>query len=253
VGLGAIPQPNGSQTELKLLGIVAALPAEGACLTGHRTAPREPLGLEQGVWLYVSGMGEARAQAAAECLLLEGALALVSWGTAGALVKGLAPGALVLPNIVSHGGGDLFIDSHWRECLARRLGNHLPVKTGILTHSAQTLTTSAEKRDLHEKTSAVAVDMESAAIGATAARARVPYLVVRSIVDPQEMLLPPCAVESVDEYGNIHPWRLLSGLSTQPASILSMMRLAGHFRAALTTLRTVAQLAGPRLCYDERL
>jgi adenosylhomocysteine nucleosidase len=209
--------------------------------------------LEQDVWLYVSGMGEARARAAAECLLLEGALALVSWGTAGALVKGLAPGALVLPNAVSHGGKIFPVELHWRERLARRLGNHLPVNAGILTHSTQALTMPAEKGDLHKRTAAVAVDMESATIGATAARARVPYLVVRSIVDPQEMPLPRCAVESVDEYGNVQPWRLLSGLSAQPLNIFSMIRLARHFRAALTTLRTVAQLAGPRLCYEEQI
>jgi adenosylhomocysteine nucleosidase len=235
---------------LKPLGIVAALPTEGGCLTRRRIAPRQPLALEQDVWIYVSGMGKERARAAAECLLLEGAKALVSWGTAGALVEGLPSGTLVLPSAVVHSNGLVPVDSVWRERLSTHLGQRLPVNTGTIAQSDAVLTSPEQKHEFHQKTGAIAVDMESAAIGAVAGRHQVPFLAIRSIVDPCEMALPRCAVEAVDEYGNTLWRKLLSGIRENPGSLAALIQLAFHFRAALSTLRTVAQLAGPRLCHD---
>jgi adenosylhomocysteine nucleosidase len=235
---------------LKPLGIVAALPAEGGCLTRRRIAPRQPLRLEQDVWIYVSGMGKERARSAAECLLLEGAKALVSWGTAGALVEGLPSGTLILPSAVGHANGFSPVDAAWRERLSACLGPSLPVKAGTIAQSMEVLSSPEQKSEFHRKTGAIAVDMESATVGAAAERHQIPFLAIRSIVDPQEMTLPRSAIESVDEYGNTLWRKLLSGIRENPGSLPALIQLGFHFRAALATLRTVAQLAGPRLCHE---
>ncbi|MDQ3960203.1 MAG: purine phosphorylase, partial [Pseudomonadota bacterium] len=84
-----------------MLGIVAALPAEARSLTGQRVPPGQAIRLGGATLLYVSGMGQARARSAADQLLGQGAQALVSWGTAGALERTLTAGTLILPTTVT--------------------------------------------------------------------------------------------------------------------------------------------------------
>ena len=120
----------------------------------------------------------------------------------------------------------------------------------MLVQSAEIAATPKQKMELFHKTGAVAVDMESDAIGQAANTAGVPFLIIRAIVDPQSTSIPSCSVQAADEYGKINLRTLLSGLRSQPAELASLLRLAWNFHVALVSLRRVARLVGPKLCYD---
>ncbi|MGH8512746.1 MAG: hypothetical protein ACREV8_02120, partial [Gammaproteobacteria bacterium] len=138
MGDGPIPQFNASHSRLKTarLGIVTALPAEARCIA---KAPGSVPGLTRlgDTLLYVSGIGQARAGEAAETLVAQGARALLSWGTAGALASSLRPGDVILPDTVLVSEAPLLVDAAWHGRLAARLEQHLTVHTGVMLHTTE--------------------------------------------------------------------------------------------------------------------
>ncbi|HEX7236468.1 MAG TPA: hypothetical protein VF405_05870, partial [Gammaproteobacteria bacterium] len=82
-------RPGGAFT----IGFIAALAVE--CASLRRQSPRAER------WLVVqSGPGAARAAAAASRAIDAGAQLLVSWGLAGGLGEGVAPGSVIAPRRV---------------------------------------------------------------------------------------------------------------------------------------------------------
>jgi adenosylhomocysteine nucleosidase len=201
----------------------------------------------------VSGMGELHAERAAQCLVDAGARGLVSWGCAAGLDPELHPGALCLPQFVSTTDGHRWpIDEAWRSGVVAALGQRA-VFSGTLVHAAQVLASGAAKRELAAQCGAGVADMESAAIARVAQRHGVPLLVVRSVVDPAGLSLPSVITEHVDESGKVPMGPLLRGLLRQPRDLITMLRLASGFRAALASLREVAACAGPDLLLEQAL
>ena len=82
----------------------------------------------------------------------------------------------------------------WPDELAARVGDLLTVPTALESPAA--------KRAAAAATDAVAVDMESAAIAAVAARARVPFVALRVVVDGLDDALPAGAERWIDERGS---------------------------------------------------
>ncbi|MGH8472465.1 MAG: hypothetical protein ACREVJ_08455, partial [Gammaproteobacteria bacterium] len=114
MGDGPISQFNASHARLKTapLGIVTALPVEARCIA-------KALGSVPGLTrlgdtlLYVSGIGQARARQAAEMLVAQGARALLSWGTAGALASFLRPGDVIVPDTLLVSDAPFPVDAAW--------------------------------------------------------------------------------------------------------------------------------------------
>jgi hopanoid-associated phosphorylase len=207
----------------------------------------------EGVLLCVSGMGSDRAARAARELLDAGATALVSAGVAGGLDPTLAPGALVIADRVLAAEGHAFAtDVTWRAALASRLHeNHLECVIAAMVESPGVLTTTAEKQACFRDTGAAAVDMESAAIALEAARASVPFLVLRSVCDAADMCIPRCALVATDPQGKPRLALFLSALLRHPGELADVVRLQRAFRKAQQALSTAARLAGARLCATE--
>jgi len=194
-------------------------------------------------WICVSGMGAANAARAAAALLHDGARRLISWGVAGALTAELKAGALILPEaVISSAGQEFAIDTAWRERLIRCL-NDVTIAGGRLTESANVLSTTADKHALHARTSAIAVDMESAAVAAAAARAGIPFLAIRAILDEVDGRVPAAAINAVGERGNLDAVRLIRSLAANPRQLRDLIHLARGMRAAQATLKRVAALA----------
>lgn len=231
---------------MSLLGVVAALPDEAACLSGDKLRPGQRLRIGDTV-IQVSGMGEAAAKRAASELAEQGADALASWGTAGALDPLLQSGDLLLPEEVRGTGATFPVDEAWRARLATLLDAELTVRAGLLLHSSTAVESPAAKHELHRRTGALAVDMESAAIAAVAASRGLPVLIVRSIADTAESFLPRAALSAVDAYGRARFPALLRALCARPREIAQLIRLARAFRCALASLRRTAAIAGPTL------
>ena len=154
------------------------------------------------ILLRQSGVGQARARAAARDALRDGATALVAWGVAGSLDSSCPPGTVLLPAIVRRPGGTSFRASEgWRKRLAGKLAPHVAVQGGELLSVDEVLATPQAKAGAR-KLGAVAVDMESAAVAEIAATARRPFIALRVIFDGAGDHLPD-APDLVDPAGRL--------------------------------------------------
>lgn len=230
------------------LGVIAALPDEACCLTGRPIPTGDPAKLGGDVLVQVAGLGAERTRRGAERLLALGATALASWGSAGGLASDLSPGALVLPEmILAEDNKKYAVDADWHARLSKCLQDELCIQVGTLIESTKVLATPAEKSALFVRSSAVATDMESAAVAEAARSAGVPCIVIRAIVDTADITIPVCVTAAIDQEGQVQRLRLLAGLLRRPTDLLPVMRLGNCFRQAQMTLGKVARLAGPSL------
>lgn len=246
--------PALTRTEVpgSMVGIVAALTAEGACLTRDRTTRGCPVAVGQEMQLCVAGMGAARATAAARAL--HGATAFVSWGVAAGLDPALGAGTVIIAWQVVHPGAidceppdaAQTVAQAWAERLRERLQGRVATALGRLAATDHILGTVANKQTL-ARTGALGADMESAAIAQVAQSAGIPWIAVRAIVDPANVVLPPNVLLAVDIVGRVRPTRLLASLVQHPRECLQLPALARGFRAALGSLRIVAEVARPAL------
>ena len=235
------------------VGIVVAMPSESRTLCRETLRLGEQRALGEQALLAVSGVGERRAERAAQALVDAGAGALVSWGCAAGLDAELPAGGLCLPEFIATVDGQRWpTDSAWRHEVVEALGQRA-VFGGVLAHASQVLTSSAAKRALAAKAGAEAADMESAAVARVAHRHGLPLLVVRSVVDPLGLTLPAVVADHVDESGHVPLAPLLRGLLRRPGDVADLLRLASGFRSALASLRAVAACAGADLLLTQAL
>jgi len=222
-----------------MLGVIAALPAEAKCLTGKGGALQKLTG--KNMLLAISGIGPEAAAKAASGLVSKGATALVSWGCAGALSASLAAGDLLLPRTVVAEDGYLFhTDTTWRDRLILSLPASLQWHEAMLAESFAIVQGKEEKRVLAQHSGAVAVDMESAAVGRMARQADIPFIVIRTVADVADESLPVCIAAAMDNNRHIVWMRLLPTLIRQPGIWLQLIRLGWHAHSAMRTLSMVS-------------
>jgi adenosylhomocysteine nucleosidase len=227
---------------LSRVGIVAALATEARALTAKIADRGVPFALDDGTLLTVSGIGTSAAAGAANALLRSGATALASFGLAGGLDPTLKAGAIFLPTEVICAGQPSFSTSKpWCERVAAGLAKYQPIVEGKLLTSAQAITAIATKAMAFQDTGALAVDMESAAVGQIATARGLPFLVARVIVDTATDTMPR-SVMAASSSGELQLWHLIRALCSAPAEIVGVIRLARRFRAAQHSLRAVAEI-----------
>ena len=233
---------NATQPPAGTIGVIAALPGEARSLrksTAHWGG--------RGPEVVLSGIGPRAAGAAAESLVWAGAAGLVSFGYAGALKPALRSGTLILPDeIVDAGGRRYGTDSAWLSALAAAIAPDVPVVTGPLLSVDHMLASAEDKRAAHDATGAVAVDMESAAIGAVAGRHGLPFIAVRAVLDEAAHTVPSAILAAVDESGSVGLGRLVLALLARRREIATLIPLARAARASNQTLLAVCRLGGPR-------
>jgi adenosylhomocysteine nucleosidase len=223
-----------------MIGFVAALAIECASLRRH--SPRAA------TWLVMqSGPGGARAAAAARRAIDSGAGLLVSWGLAGGLGAAVAPGTVVVPRrVLADRAEPVAVDAVWHSRLAA-LAAELPLECGDLLTMPSALESPAAKRAAAAATNAVAVDMESAAVGAEAARARVPFVAMRVIVDGLDDALPSGAENWIDELGERRMSAVLRA-AVDARQWRALLTLAKRYRVASSSLdRLAGALAARRM------
>lgn len=219
--------------DLRRIGVVIALPAEARSFT-----PASGPDLE----VAIVGPGPQRAAAGASALIERGVGALLSWGTSGALVDDLPAGQLLLGEVLRDARGDEYTsDPAWLALATHTLAPLTPRRAHCVT-VARPASHLRAKQSLARDSGCSAVDMESAAVAATAASACLPFLAVRSIVDPVDCDLPRCVMAGFDPEGHTHSLRLLAALARRPWEITGLLRLAGHFHASLRALREASRL-----------
>jgi len=217
--------------------ILVALPRERQTL--------EALPANGNCRVQVCGPGPERAGQAAQSLVAEGAGALVSWGCAGALTPELSPGALILPGRIL-GRDRTFIDAdpHWHQAAAALLSARpqtgLSFHAGLMAEADQPLVTTRAKRAFHEATGALAVDMESAAIGRVASRHGLPFLALRAVSDSADQTLPHTTASLLRPDGRVSPVGIIRALLKGPPEWRRMGEAARGFSAACDRLRKLA-------------
>jgi len=221
-------------------GIVTGLHAELALVRKHSAQrPHTPL-------MACHGPGQTAALAAAGGLIAQGATGLLSFGFAGAIDERIKPGTLLLPEIVrTTDHRDLICDPSWRFRLAKLVIGDFTLEDAPLASVDAIVEDAAAKMKLRYATGAIAVDMESAAVGDAAQSAGLPFAVVRAVADPALQSLPILAVNATGGDGRLKPWRIAWSLIRHPGQIGELRRLAANASAAADSLAGVCKLAGP--------
>jgi adenosylhomocysteine nucleosidase len=181
-------------------------------------------------WRVSVGGGTAPgAEVAARRLVDEGCDALISFGLAGGLDPALRPGDLVVPSTIILDGAHHATDPELSDLLGGATGH-------AITASDVVLTSAEEKRALHGRTSAVAVDLESGAVARIASARGIPFAALRAICDPAERSLPPAAVATLDACGAVRVGRLIATIAARPGQLPALFTLASDAAAARRAL-----------------
>jgi adenosylhomocysteine nucleosidase len=210
----------------KRIAIIAALEREIRGFTSNFRKHRVPgvslpLYSSGNISVVCSGIGGIAAARAADVVLevLKPDL-LISAGFAGALDPGLPVGAVIVPRVV----------------ISVETGKEYETLTGdAMLLSTERVVGANEKKLLHQRFSAQAVDMEAAAIAARAAENGVRFLAIKAISDEAAVDLPDLTpFFGLD--GSFNSLRFSAHLLARPSQWRPTWRLAKHARLAARKL-----------------
>ncbi|MCK5924460.1 MAG: phosphorylase [Methylococcales bacterium] len=223
-----------------LIGIIVALTEELSTLTSKKLTRGQSFFINEDIVIIYSGTGRDNAIKAANTLLSKDVKGLVSWGCAGALAPNLTSGDLLFPEkIITAAGETLDVCSDW----LTHIKKNLPIvhRSVILLESLHLIESPEAKQQLHEKTQAVAVDMESAAIVQCAQKAGMHSLVIRTISDAVALRSPSVIAQSINAEGEVEQDKLLRSLLTHPQQLPALIKVGFHFQAAKNKLKAVSK------------
>ncbi len=224
-----------------VLGIVSALKSEASCLMKLRFPLFKIARIAPRTRLCLSGMGSNGALKATQLLYEYEVDALMSFGVAAALDNNLVPGDLVLPEMIYSNGRKLPVTLEWRNRIAESLPSYLTVVGGTLAATDNPLFTREDKIKLGEASGACAADMETAMVSEFAARADLPFIAIRAIVDPLEFSPPPALMDVVAADGTTDVMRLVPLLFNGAVPLKTLFHLGMGMYAARSTLSKVAE------------
>lgn len=183
----------------------------------------------------VVGAGDRERTASLVERAVEGADCLVSFGIAGALAPHLRSGDVVVSAEVVAAGRRWRGEDGFRVRIAG-LARELGAIEGPVLGAPAILATKADKRRAWQETGALAVDLESDVVAAVAARAGIPFLVVRAIADAVYRELPPAALIPLSLEGRPRMKSVFASVLRQPRQITPLIALARETRRALAAL-----------------
>jgi adenosylhomocysteine nucleosidase len=246
---------------VNLIGVVVALQSEARCLVQrpfHRATQASAAGLS----IQVSGMGCTRAARAALHLVRQQRVsALLCFGVAGALDPSLRCGDVVLatevicaqPLALQLAGmrpaalpaqARLRTSERWRAELAAVLRGQGSITERPILTSAQLICERQEKMQLFRQSGAVAVDMESAAVGVVASLHDLPFMVLRVIADTAEDSLPTVLRSLIGPDPMGQPsWVSWLSLLLAPGAWPGLIHMGRRYQRARETLKQCSRLA----------
>ena len=169
---------------------------------------------------------------------------LISFGVAGGLAPELTPGTCVIGSAILDDTTELPADSRW----AQRLMKIIPgAVLGPIAGVREPVAHASDKRALHQRTGALAVDMESHVVARAAAHHGVPLAAIRVVIDPAERTIPRSALAGTKPDGTVDPLGIVRSLARYPRDIFGLIQMAFDARAARATLVRGSALLGPGL------
>jgi adenosylhomocysteine nucleosidase len=160
--------------------------------------------------------------------------AIISFGVAGGLARGLVPGTkLVAHSVVAEDGARYYGDPVWSKRLSCALGG---AAIADIAGVDLPVTGPAERRALHLKTGALAADTESHVAARAAAARNLPFAAFRVVADPAERQLPHAALVAIKPDGSIALGAILGSILRDPRQVPQLLRTANDARAAFVAL-----------------
>jgi len=182
--------------------------------------------------------------ASLEAAAKRGAAGIISFGIAGGLAPDLNAGDWVVGSGVRTEQGHFPTDRGWARALLEVLPSAVHAEiVGTDTPVAE----PSEKRRLHLRTGAVAVDTESHVAARIAAAHRIPFAACRAVIDPAHSLLPPAAMYGLRHDGTADVFAVLRSVMRQPSQLPALTRTALDARTAASALRRGRRLLGAGL------
>jgi adenosylhomocysteine nucleosidase len=245
--LAGAPRPGGTRRSSRpevgsagfddgLTAVVSALPRELAPLIGRtanrrksraggRRVVRGTLGRADVVLMPTGDGRQAASEGLSALLAAFPVRRLIVVGIAGGLSPALDPGTILVAGEVRSAGAAVPApDATWVE---RALASPLTREAVLL--SSETILCSPESkakawRELGRQRPA-AVDLESAAYAAVAARNGIPYVVLRAICDPAEEPLPFDLNRCRDRRGRVSQRKVVARAMLHPGDIAALWSL----------------------------
>ncbi len=205
----------------------------------------------------VCGGGQIQFRRSLEAAIRKGCHGVLSFGIAGGLAPQLKPGACIVARNIITENARYASDVAWSKSLIERMGQPSrfaapqDVSFGDIVGSDVPVACTHAKRTLHEKTGAVAVDMESHVAARIAVEHRVPFAAFRVITDPSHRALPPAALVATNVDGGVDFQAITRSLIRHPAQLPTLLRLAIDSWAARRALIPSRRLLGPNLGLPE--
>jgi adenosylhomocysteine nucleosidase len=199
--------------------------------------------------MVATGIGHARASRTAAHAMEQfpAAEMVIATGVAGALAEHLRPGDLVLvERIFAEALGDhipreIAIAREQVDWIAAALdAKQLRHVRGAMLTAGRVLPGAREKAAAHAETGAIAVDMETAALAAEAARRGIPFVSLRAILDAlgDEIVGP-----KIDETGRVRALATASGLMRNPGAMFRIPRMMKNLSIATNALADALEAA----------
>jgi adenosylhomocysteine nucleosidase len=171
-----------------------------------------------------------------------GCRSIMSFGVAGGLAPDLKAGDWIVASRVLDSDTFSPTDPLW----SRKLLDLIPqVRYGPVMGVAHVVTDPSAKSELHARTGAIAVDMESHIVGRFAAKHGLSFAVVRVVVDPAYRVVPKAALAAMRANGCSNIAAVLREMVQNPAQISALSRIAVDAYAARSAMLRLRRLLGP--------
>jgi len=172
--------------------------------------------------------------AAVEAAIARGAAGVISFGIAGGLAPDLVAGDWIVGSAVRTGQESYSTDRAWARILLEALPG--AIHADIVGMDVP-IAGASEKRRLHARTGAVAVDTESHIAARIAAAHRIPFAACRAIIDSAHRDLPPAAMVGLRPDGTPDVLAVFRSVAKQPSQLPALIRTAVDARIAGAALR----------------
>ena len=239
-----------------VLGNVVALTDEARSLLGRRNWCRtNPWTIQRkqlcdGIHLLSvqSGMGLENAFSAAKWLVWQKVSALTVTGVSGGLNPDLDAGDIIIADGISE-VKDTTIRDDWKTdkicadlAYEALLDSGFSVHRGMIISASRPLLTQQQKAAAFQKSNALVIDMESAAIAHVANDANIPLFVMRAVCDSAETTVPQELFDLIDRNGAFRWSKLFRMLLYRPFLMNDLVHMGRAFHAALRALNRGWQL-----------
>jgi adenosylhomocysteine nucleosidase len=196
--------------------------------------------------VLVGGGSAARVQ---ELLEQAGPLdAVLSFGIAGGLAPGVKPGDLIVAAGVVASGEHFICDARWTASLGQKLPG---ARRGVLAGADEAIVSPEAKRALHQKTGALAVDMESHGAARFARAKGLPFAVLRAVADPQKRAIPVSALAGFKPDGSADVLAVLAALARRPQDLPGLIHTGLDAQKAMKSLLRCRRLLGAGFGCDD--